>query len=189
MQKVGRHLTISATSQRHSVMGNRILITGASGSGTTTLGHALALHLGAGFFDADDYYWLPTHPPFQAKEDPAIRLARMLKDLSKHPVAVLAGSVMRWGADLEDSFSLVVFLTVPADLRVERLRHREMQRFGRADPQFLKWAAQYDAGELEGRSLSKHREWLSRRRCTVLHIDGDVSTTDRLARVVQVLGF
>ena len=113
----------------------------------------------------------------------------MLKDLSKHPVAVLAGSVMRWGADLEDSFSLVVFLTVPADLRVERLRHREMKRFGHADPQFLKWAAQYDAGDLEGRSLSKHTEWLSKRRCTVLHIDGDVSTTDRLARVVQVLGF
>jgi uridine kinase len=168
-------------------MGNRILITGASGSGSTTLGRVLALHLSAGFFDSDDYYWLPSRPPFQAKEAPASRLTRILEDLSKHPAAVLAGSVMQWGADLEDSFSLVVFLTVPADLRVKRLRDREVQRFGRADPQFLKWAAQYDSGELEGRSLSKHKEWLSRRRCTVLHIDGDVSTTDRLARVVHAL--
>jgi adenylate kinase family enzyme len=37
----------------------RILITGASGCGTTTLGRALADKLRLPFFDVDDYYWLP----------------------------------------------------------------------------------------------------------------------------------
>jgi hypothetical protein len=34
-------------------------------------------------------------------------------------------SVVDWGRELEDSFSLIVFLTVPADIRVARLRVRE----------------------------------------------------------------
>lgn len=41
-----------------------IHITGASGSGTTTLGRALAQALGWRYLDADRYYWLPTSPPF-----------------------------------------------------------------------------------------------------------------------------
>lgn len=165
----------------------RALITGASGSGTSTFGRALALHLGCAFYDTDDYYWLPTEPPFQCKQDPAIRADRLWQALRSAPIAVLAGSIMNWDKELEDAFSLIVFLTVPTDIRVARLREREMQRFGTADPAFLAWAAQYDQGTLEGRSLSKHRAWLAKRSCPVLHIDGNTSTEHRLARVHEVL--
>jgi hypothetical protein len=54
---------------------------------------------------------------------------------------------------LEESLSLVVFLTVPAEIRVARLGERELRRFGRVDPAFFAWAAQYDEGRLDGRSL------------------------------------
>lgn len=94
---------------------------------------------------------------------------------------------MNWGIELEDSFSLIVFLTVPTEVRGTRLKEREMQRFGAADPAFLTWAAQYDQGILEGRSLSKHNRWLSKRSCPVLRIDGDTSTEHRLARVLEGL--
>ena len=134
-------------------MKTRILITGASGSGTTTLGRALATRLRCAFYDADDYYWLPTDPPFRCKQDPAIRASRLLQALQNATPTVLAGSILSWGVELEDSFSLIVFLTVPAEIRVVRLREREIQRFGLVDPAFLAWAAQYDAGTLEGRSL------------------------------------
>lgn len=53
----------------------RILITGAAGTGTTTLGRALAAEMGCGFFfDADDYYWIASDPPFQQKQEHEIRL-------------------------------------------------------------------------------------------------------------------
>ena len=42
----------------------RILITGAAGSGTTTLGRALAAKLGCAHEDTDTYYWVPTDPPY-----------------------------------------------------------------------------------------------------------------------------
>ena len=165
----------------------RILITGASGSGTTTLGRALATRLRCAFYDADDYYWLPTNPPFQCKQDPTIRTSRLLQDLQNASTAVVAGSILNWGVELEDSFSLIVFLTLAAKIRMARLRQRETQRFGRVDPAFLAWAAQYDEGLLGGRSRSKHETWLAKRRCAVLRIDGDTSTEARLGRVLGVL--
>jgi adenylate kinase family enzyme len=160
----------------------RILITGASGSGTTTLGRALATEMDCAFFDADDYYWMPTNPPFRDKRDQASRLKNLLQDLTQSH-AVIAGSIMNWGAELEESLSLVVFLTVPAEIRVARLSERELGRFGRVEPAFLAWAAQYDEGRLAGRSLHRHEHWLAQRGCPVLRIDGDTSIQDRLVRV------
>jgi hypothetical protein len=56
-------------------------------------------------------------------------------------------------------FELVVFLWVPQDVRMERLRRRELARFGvrilpggdmyEQSQAFLAWAASYDDGGLE----------------------------------------
>jgi hypothetical protein len=165
----------------------RILITGASGSGTSTLGRFLANQLKWPYFDTDDYYWLPTTPPFRQKRDPAIRLSLFLGDLGKAESAVVGGSMMGWGLELENSFSLISFLTVAAAIRVERLRVRELQHLGHADPQFLEWAAQYDEGRLEGRSLAKHERWLSERSCPVLRIAGDVSVEQSAQMVLNAI--
>jgi adenylate kinase family enzyme len=165
----------------------RILITGASGSGTSTLGRALAGKLRCAYFDVDDYFWLPTKPPFTQKRDRTLRLSLLLEELDGARSAVAAGSIVDWGAELENSFTLIVFLTVPASIRVERLRKREIARFGHADPLFLEWAAQYDEGRLDGRSLAKHERWLSARSCPVLRIDGDISVHESVMRVLKAL--
>lgn len=117
----------------------RILVTGAAGSGTSTLARALATVLGARAFEADDYFWLSTDPPFTTKRDPKDRLSLFLRDLEHAPAAVIAGSIIDWGLELEDSLSLIVFPTAPSAVRVERLRRREEALFGRADPKFLEW--------------------------------------------------
>ena len=44
-----------------------IHIYGASGSGTSTLGRYLGDKLGYFFMDTDDYFWLPTDPPYTKK--------------------------------------------------------------------------------------------------------------------------
>jgi adenylate kinase family enzyme len=117
----------------------RILVTGSSGSGTTTLGRALAQHFGVESLDADDYYWLRTEPPFQEKREPAQRISLLLEDLERVPSAAVAGSVMEWGTELEEGFTLIVFLTLDAEIRVARLRERELARYGRVDEAFLAW--------------------------------------------------
>jgi len=165
----------------------RIHITGGSGSGTTTLGRELAEHLQFVHMDGDDYYWLPTSPPFREKREAGSRLSALLNDLRAAPSAVVSGSVVGWGPDIEDAFDLVVFLYLPAQMRVERLRARELERFGAADPAFLEWAAQYDEGRLDGRSLAKHDAWLAARKCPVLRLEGDLSVSDRMRLVQQAM--
>jgi adenylate kinase family enzyme len=161
----------------------RVLILGASGTGTTTLGRALGKDLSFRVFDTDDYYWLPSTPPFQHKQDPELRLAKLLEDLKVTSYAIISGSILNWGLELENSLSLIVFLTVPTAVRITRLEMREVRLYGRVDPEFLAWAAQYDEGKMSGRSREKHEQWLSQRTCSVLRIDGDTSTVDRVARV------
>ncbi|CAN7716361.1 hypothetical protein LJR130_005969 [Variovorax sp. LjRoot130] len=165
-----------------------IHVTGASGSGTSTLGKALAGELGGAFLDADDFFWAPSDPPFQARRPVEERRSLLLTEFSRSDIAVRSGSVTAWGVGIEDVFDFVVFLYVDTALRLERLRERELQRFGKANPTFLEWAAQYDEGPSEGRSLAKQQAWLSARRCPVLNLDGDLSTQERLARIRAWMG-
>ena len=165
----------------------RILITGASGSGATTLGRALSVRLGSSFLDADDYYWIPTDPPYEVKRDPDTRLQLILADLRNASSAVVSGCVRNWGGELEDSFSLIVFLILDAEIRVARLREREMSKLGRVDEMFLEWAAQYDTGRMSGRSRPLHEKWLSERSCPTLRLEGDLSVAERVARVTEAL--
>jgi hypothetical protein len=162
-----------------------ILITGASGSGTSTLGAALAKELGTAHLEADDYYWLPTVPPFTTKRDRAERLVSVLRDVRAEQGAVLAGSIMDWGLELENAFDLIVFLYLDAAIRVDRLRDRETELLGKADSEFLEWAAQYDAGILGGRSLAKHQAWLAARTCPVIELRGDLSVRERVDAVMK----
>ncbi len=166
-------------------MNTRILITGASGSGTTTLGRAVASRLELPFFDADDYYWEPTEPPYRVKRDANVRRWKLVAELNDATRgAVVSGSVVNWGAEIENWFALIVFLTVPTHIRVERLRSREMGRFGRIDDEFIEWAAQYEEGRMAGRSRARHEQWLAERTCEILRIEGEVSIDQGVARVL-----
>ena len=160
-----------------------IHITGAAGSGTSTVGQALAMELGAAFIEADDILWLASNPPFQTQRPVQERRAMLLAAFSRSEIAVVSGVVSGWGIEIEDAFDRIVFLYVDTERRLQRLRERELRRFGRVNPAFLAWAAQYDAGPPEGRSLAKQRAWLSARRCPVLHLEGDLSTQQRLERI------
>lgn len=160
----------------------RIHIFGASGSGVSTLGRALADSLATQAFDTDDFFWLPTNPPFTRKRPAASRLALMQDLFVPRRDWVLTGSLMGWGDPLLAQFDLVVFLRLdPAD-RLERLRQREVKRYGeaaiapggdhhRAFSSFMDWAAGYDDPAFAGRSLAGHLAWLDTVPCPAMTLD------------------
>ena len=177
----------------------RVHILGASGSGTTTLGAALAARTGAVHLDTDDYFWLPTDPPFETQRPMPERLALLAADLDAASHFVLSGSFCGWGDPLAPRFELMVFLRVPTGVRLKRLVARERREFGAAalapggrmhenHTAFLEWAAGYDAGDLEMRSLARHTAWLDRVRCPVLRFEGESSVDAQVARVLAALG-
>src|SRR5215467_15983451 len=110
---------------------HRIHILGASGSGTTTLGRALAARLQCAHFDTDDYFWVPTDPPYTHQRERTERQRLLMDDLTAQEQWVLSGSPCGWGDVAIPLFELVVFLTIPHDIRMVRLRQRVHARFGK----------------------------------------------------------
>lgn len=127
---------------------------GASGTGTTTLGRALAIEWSVPHADVDDYFWEPSEPPYTTKRDPDTRVELMERIFIPRSAWVLSGSVISWGDALIGSFDAVIFVTVERTVRLARLREREARRYGsRIEPggdreeafaDFLEWAAGYD---------------------------------------------
>ncbi len=171
-------------------MAKRIHMLGASGSGTTTLGRAWMERFGGCHFDTDDYYWLPTDPPFTQPRDTPSRQKRLMDDLTAHDAWVLSGSLCGWGDVAIPRFELVVYLWIPPALRLERLRQRETERYGeriqpggdRYEPSqaFLDWAATYDEGGLDMRSKSLHEQWLRTLPCPVIRLEGVYTLAEAL---------
>ena len=164
-----------------------VLITGASGSGTTTLANYVAAQLGWNAVDTDDYFWLPTQPPFTERRDPDERRELYLAELATSTNNVVSGSLTNWGPEVEDDFDAIVFLYLASDIRVARIEQREIERYGRADPAFLTWAASYDNKPSEGRSLEKHNRWLAQRSCPILRLEGDLTVEQRYQQLLTFM--
>lgn len=175
-------------------MTKRILILGASGSGTTTLGMALSKKLPHVFLDTDDYFFITKFSEQRPLQD---RREMLKKDLDHYENWVISGHVCGWGDDFKKYFDLVVFLLLPHDVRMKRLKQREYERYGQEifegghqyeqSQEFLQWAALYDTAGLEVRSKALHEEWLSDLSCPVLRIDGDYTVKERVDIVLNYL--
>jgi cytidylate kinase len=164
----------------------KILIMGASGSGQTTLGKELSKQLSFKFIDGDDMYWLPTKPAYQDKRAIDLRFSMTLKEM-KNPNVVLAGSIMGWGDELENAFDLIIFLSLDTEIRIERLKQREMVELGFVDPEFLAWARQYENPDFSSRSRFKHEMWMVKRPAQILKIEGDLTVQQRIEKVINFL--
>lgn len=162
-----------------------IHIFGASGSGTSTLGRALAADMGLTHMDSDDYYWLPTDPQYTAKRPVEERLRLMNADIdAADRGVVISGSLTGWGDPLIPRFTHVIRLNTPTEVRIERLKAREYAHFGerireggdmhQAHLEFLDWAAQYDTGDVSMRSKACHDEWEKLLPCPVTIAPGNM---------------
>lgn len=173
----------------------RIHILGASGSGTSTLGKALAEKFNSIHFDTDDYYWLPPKHSFTQKRELVERQNLLMNDLVNHDSWILSGSLCGWGDIYIPMFDMVIYLWLPQDIRMARLIKREEQRYGedikpnrQKHPQFIEfieWASKYDNGGLDIRSRVTHEEWLKGLSCPTIRIEGDLETEKRIEIILE----
>src|SRR4051812_13777933 len=98
----------------------RLHLTGASGSGTTTLGRALASLWSVPHADADDYFWVPTSRPYTVRRPVADRVRLMEELFVGRDAWVLSGSAMGWGDPVVAQADAVAFLTVDSRMRLAR---------------------------------------------------------------------
>ncbi len=146
--------------------------------------------------DVDDFYWLPTDPPFTTKRAQEDRV-KQIRERQGNSGWVLTGSFDGWGDVLISNVDLIVFLDTTTSIRMERLVAREKGRFGeRIMPggdmyeihtAFRQWASKYDDPEFSGRNRTRHELWLSEQDAPVLRLDGKRNVHDLSATVLAKL--
>lgn len=176
----------------------RVAVLGASGTGKTTLAEALATHLAIPHFDSDAYYHRPTDPPYREPRPPEERRALLERDLAPHPSWTLSGGALAWTPRPALEPTLLVFLDLPMELRLERLLARERARFGdrllpngdMADDhrEFMAWTRGYDDGSAEGTNTRPlHESILRDATCRVLRLVGPMSRETLIERALSAL--
>ena len=147
---------VSALSRADSVMTVQfvVLVLGASGTGTSTLGRHLSRALDCFHADSDSYFWKPTDPPFQEARELAEIQRLLAHDLSSHSHLVLTGSFCSWGDRLETDARLRQSLDA-----------------------FLEWSRAYDVGGMS-RTRQLHEDWMSSLRVPILRMDSGRSVDE-----------
>lgn len=175
----------------------RVYVTGASCSGVSTLGSLLSERFLVPQIDVDDYYWMPTDPPFSTKRVPAERV-RLIEDRQNALEGwILTGSFIGWGDTLIQYVDLIVFLHTPTPVRLQRLDRREAARYGprilsggdmhEAHMAFRDWASRYDDPEFNGRNLAQHQKWLGQLSAPVIRLNGEDSAENLADQVTRQL--
>jgi len=173
---------ISVENHVKIIMTAHIHITGAPGSGKTTIAEAISDRWKMAHLDTDDFFWVPTDPPYQYPRLDQQRQSLLKAELSRYPSWVLCGSLYGWGDIFIPLFDLVVFIFTPTSIRLERLRVREKARFGarialggdmyQIHQDFLAMTSPYDEGDATIRSRERDELWMSLLPCPWLYIDG-----------------
>lgn len=180
-------------------MARGIILFGGMGVGDTTLGRAVAARLDWPHFDLDDFIWRWDTPlPFTKTRPRDEKIAMLNEAISYHPHFVMSGSMWSFRKAFEPYFDLAIFLTAPAEVRAERIRKRELQRWGaRVLPggdmyesqdsihrDYLACVRSYDEGPEELFSRAQHEAWAREMACPVLRLDGTVAISENAERVV-----
>ena len=175
-----------------------IILFGGMGVGDTTLGKAVAGALQWPHFDLDDFIWRwDTERPFMKTRPRAEKIALLNEAVSHHPHFVMSGSMWSFRREFEKRFELAVFLTAPAEIRAERIRRRELMRWGeRVLPggdmyeaegsihkDYMACVRSYDEGPEEQFSRAQHEAWIRELPCPVMRLDGTDAIEENTKRI------
>lgn len=178
-----------------------IHIFGASGSGTTTIAQAIHETFGHVHLDTDNYFWIPTDPPYKTKRTPDERQRLLKIDITKNDKCVISGSLCGrgdgWGDIFIPLFELAIFIDTPTEIRLKRLEEREFSKFGsRILPggdmydkhtEFIEWAKTYDTAGIEQRSRALHMKWIKKLQCPIVTVDGTLPVDCILSAISEMI--
>jgi adenylate kinase family enzyme len=168
-------------------MPNGIVIFGANGCGKTTLGCELARELKIKHLDVEDYYFEESEIPYSKPRSKDTVIELMLVDIEKCDSFVLSSVKGDYGDKISSMYKLGVFLSVPIDIRLERVKHRSLEQYGE---RVLVGGDMYEQeqGFLEfvrTRNLSIIDEWTKTLDCPILHLDGTKAISENIQLIIE----
>lgn len=114
-------------------MGTGIIMCGLNGTGKSTLGKALAEKLNFYFIDNEDLYFPKTDPNYiYASPRTREEVENLLfSEIRAHENFVFASVKGDYGEAIYPFFQYAVLIDVPKDIRIQRVKNRSFQKFGK----------------------------------------------------------
>ena len=102
----------------------------------------------------------------------------LFKEIQKHPQFIFTAVNGDFGKRISSAYKLVVYLAVPLDERMRRVKQRALDKF---DDRVLEGGDMYEQEQkffnfCAGRSNEKIIKWIETLSCPVLFLDGTDST-------------
>lgn len=166
-----------------------IIICGANGSGKTTLGRELARILNCKYMDIEDYYFEKSDIPYTKACSREECVRRMLSDIYKYNSFVLSAVDGNFGEEITKMYELAVFLSVPVEIRMERIKQRTYEQHGeRVMPGGDMYEQQQRFIEFaRTRSLSHIDMWMKTLKCPVIRLDGTKAIFENVPIVLELI--
>ena len=153
-----------------------IIIFGANGSGKTTLGREVARILNFKHMDIEDYHFEKSEIPYTVERSREECLALLLTDIERFTTFVLSAVTGDFGDIIPQYYKLGVLISAPLDLRLERIKQRELERHG---------TRVHECGDMykqqlkfidfvTHRDLSRIDEWAETLSCPIIRVDGTI---------------
>ena len=151
-----------------------ICICGLNGSGKTTLAKALAHDLNFKHMDIEDYYFTDVNNPYSSSRTRDEVEKLLLADITHNPCFVFSAVNGNTTNELSKYYSIIVYLDVPSEIRMKRIRQRAIDKFGK---RVLLGGDMYQQEEsffafAEKRTPEGIENWLKSVSCKVLRLDG-----------------
>lgn len=151
-----------------------MLIFGANGSGKTTLGRELAHILSFKHLDHEDYCFEKSEIPYAVQRPFDEYTKLMLTDIKKSRGFVLSSVTGDFGEEIRSLYHLAIWLEAPLELRIERIKQRNLNNFG---DRACEGGDMYEQQKkfvdfVATRSLERIERWAETLMCPVIRIYG-----------------
>ena len=170
-------------------MAKGIIVCGLNGSGKSTLGKALADKLKYRFIDNENLFFNREKEtdPFENPLSKIEAIKRLEKEIDEHGDFIFASVKGDYGEKAVSLYEYAVYIKVPKNIRMERIRNRSFKKFGsrmlaggdlyEKEEAFFKMAEEREEGYVEN--------WLSTLTCPVITVDGRKTTEENIELVVK----
>ena len=164
-----------------------ICVCGLNGSGKTTLGAALAKKLNFKHMDVENYYFTQSDNPYASARTREEVEELLLEDINENPRFVFSAVNGNMNQEINSRYDLVVYLEVPSEIRIKRIRQRAFDKFG---TRVLPGGDMYEQEEeffafAEKRTPEKIESWLDMLTCKVLRLDGTADIEENISKIVE----
>ena len=165
-----------------------IIVCGLNGVGKSTLGKALAKELDFYFIDSEGLYFpkISHHYTYVSPRNRKDVEHLLFNEIKRHKNFVFASVKGDYGETISPFFRYAVLVSVPKDIRIQRVKDRSFQKFGN---RMLPGGDLYEQEEkffhlVKSRTENIVEEWVQSLSCPIIRVDGTKPVEENIKFII-----